>query len=630
MKGAAQAVAGSGAQGAVEVANDIFKALGIQICIIHPSSSNARVRVATSEKRGPKEHGSEGSDSGDRVVALTPQQFVQFMREASGSLRGCGLRDYVAHLSAEGQLEWVPGLPESVSSKLYLDIARLIVFSFQRALMTLDQAQVWGHTLRVSMATPVARFDSMRLKSRKSVVGLAQLDAIVTTMMEDRAVHMPLVPAMIQRRLYRNCMTVVFLLLEDLLTGQNEGVSFMGHKLRFNLRAQPVDQLLKILEFHPVNHCRINDVVLNELVNELLNDAETNIKWIPDAVESQIYTSALRCVIRIAERIVCRLQLNILGREVNMSILSHIDVQHMKQRKKAAEGEFEMYYGEENPMQSATTTELEERLEDIYAQRRILEALQELGSASFDLTQDTPMQNEGSSRRSEKVGGKTSERDGSTRESAAEGSAVGGEEAQLHEFQRLAHTLKLARSLSQTFDVDADIEVPYHMIADLESYSQWMPWCTSGLVVPNGPDTPAATDGEEYIHGQVGFGFETGTFLGTLGDTVFYRVKVKPPPSRSEAPDRGDTTDGDRSVGDRPIVCAVCADAVNGFTYGKRLVYDWRFTSIGPGKTRVELDMLFQAHNVLYMPIWDSMQNMVINNMLHAFRDRAEKIQKGG
>merc|ERR1711933_60550 len=95
--------------------------------------------------------------------------------------------------------------------------------------------------------------------------------------------------------------------------------------------------------------------------------------------------------------------------------------------------------------------------------------------------------------------------------------------------------------------------------------------------------------------------------------TVNYRMFVQPPAKGGE---------------EAPRNAAVRADALNGFTYGKRLVYDWRFTSISNGRTLVELDMLFQAHNVLYMPIWDSMQNMVINNMLSAFRDRAEELQR--
>merc|ERR1712048_736162 len=132
-----------------------------------------------------------------------------------------------------------------------------------------------------------------------------------------------------------------------------------------------------------------------------------------------------------------------------------------------------------------------------------------------------------------------------------------------------------------------------------------------------------STDGhtDRAFDGEVGFGFETGTFLGTVGDVVSYTVTVRPPVSSNSAVDAG----GETQTVIEACHAGVKADAVNGFTYGKRLVYDWRFERIGPRRTKVELDMFFQARSVLYMPLWDSMQNMVVNGMLGAFTARAEK-----
>merc|ERR1712194_435878 len=142
-----------------------------------------------------------------------------------------------------------------------------------------------------------------------------------------------------------------------------------------------------------------------------------------------------------------------------------------------------------------------------------------------------------------------------------------------------------------------------------------MPWCASGHV-PGGKRElstyPAGV--ESTFVSDVGFGFETGTFLGTVGDTVHYTMTIVPPA----------TSENDATT----EVARVTADAVNGFTYGQRLVYDWRFTQLGTNRTKVELDMLFQAKSVIYMPIWDSMQNMVVNNMLSAFIARAEMLQR--
>merc|ERR1719464_1971149 len=72
----------------------------------------------------------------------------------------------------------------------------------------------------------------------------------------------------------------------------------------------------------------------------------------------------------------------------------------------------------------------------------------------------------------------------------AAGAGVGAQDEaaqDVHDFHRLAHTLKLARSLSIKYEINASIDVPYSMIANLETYAEWMPWCTSGLVLPNRP-----------------------------------------------------------------------------------------------------------------------------------------------
>lgn len=166
-------------------------------------------------------------------------------------------------------------------------------------------------------------------------------------------------------------------------------------------------------------------------------------------------------------------------------------------------------------------------------------------------------------------------------------------------------------------EVETDVEVPLGMIAELETYPLWMPWCTDGGLrekvdrsdgIKSHVDR-AGPDGE-YNSGYATFGFETGTFLGTVGDEVAYRVGIQRP---RPAP--------------RGHEGRVIADAVNGFAYGERLVYDWRFRQITPTRTAVQLDMYFQASGVLYLPIWDSMKDMVMNNMLHAFMKRAEALQ---
>merc|ERR1719162_1629910 len=111
---------------------------------------------------------------------------------------------------------------------------------------------------------------------------------------------------------------------------------------------------------------------------------------------------------------------------------------------------------------------------------------------------------------------------------------------------------------------------------------------------------------------EVGFGLEAG-ILGTVGDNIMYSVLLVTPAEGTPAPLR---------------TARVVADTLDGFAFGKRLVYDWRFQETASGETAVQLDIFFQAKNVFSLPLWDSMQAMITNVMMKKFTERAAAIEK--
>eukprot|EP00747_Dinoflagellata_sp_TGD_P168743 gnl/TRDRNA2_/TRDRNA2_195866_c0_seq1.p1 gnl/TRDRNA2_/TRDRNA2_195866_c0~~gnl/TRDRNA2_/TRDRNA2_195866_c0_seq1.p1 ORF type:complete len:702 (+),score=143.82 gnl/TRDRNA2_/TRDRNA2_195866_c0_seq1:308-2107(+) len=592
--------------GGVDATNEMFSALGIRVRIVEKTSEDARtrVRVVSSDEEAVS-CVSQG---------ITPRQFVKFMREAMKQTGTKKLEASVDRMMAEGRVKPFPLLPESYQRQLYIHISQLLVYSMQRTLLSLDQAHLWGHSLDVT-ATPC--FDDGHARHhRVSAVGEAQISIIVDEMVKSNAVHMPMVPRPAEKMLYTNCMMVVFQLIEELLTGDGSQIAIMGHSIRFQLKPLPVSLVRAICQEHPVRHCHIDEEVISELVDELLQDSSINIVWMPDAMEGQLYRSALKLVIRVLEDVVCRMQLSVLGRTINMSILSH---EEMKMRKSlagrggdSAEASGGLYFEESEPLKTVSTTELEDRLKEIREERRIVNALLDLGSADFDLTQSTPMLQMNSY--SAEAG------------AHSKGENVETVQEEMHEFHRLAHSLKLGRSLGLSVEIDVGVAVPYMIIADLEGYPDWMPWCTSGQLVGKKPGgtKPGLGGGNEEFDGDVGFGFDTGTFLGHIGDTVHYHVTT-------EAPGwAGLGSDG--RIQDSAIApdqsWRVLADATNGFSYGRRLAYDWRFIPLSPSKTKVQLDMFFEAKSVLYMPVWDSMQNMVVRDMMKAFKGQVEVLRK--
>ncbi|CAD7938170.1 unnamed protein product [Amoebophrya sp. A25] len=197
------------------------------------------------------------------------------------------------------------------------------------------------------------------------------------------------------------------------------------------------------------------------------------------------------------------------------------------------------------------------------------------------------------------------------------------------EFQKLAAQDQLARFLQvRRMLPNFPIEVPFRMIKDVERYKDWMPMCTGGEIL-------------ERDHGlvkkvQVAFGIDTKTFLGVLGDNVTYEISVEEP----------------QQVKGGVWEARVVADTgAKGFAYGERLVYDWVFImrpskqkgsssgSDGAGEssldggsydTEVSLNLFLKVNSVLYLPIWDSLQKVLTQQMLQAFEKHASTISGGG
>jgi len=637
LRSTSQAAVGSSLQSLqtsnVDVANDVFSALGLQVRIISPSSPDSQVHVRVSKSIARSDLHSNPGDVGSKE---SPREFVLAMRESISAGNMVGVEQYVDALIEEKRLVPTRFLSTCFQRNLYVDVGRLAVCCLQRSLLHLNEANLLGHTLKVTPRPlrDTARHASVR-RRRRSSVSEEQLRLFVDELFQTGSVHMAYVPRSVQRSIYVNCIGVIFQLMEDILLSETEEVVCMGHRVRFGLEplGKDVDRLWEDL---PDQLSNIDEVVVNELVDELLADSAANSTWMPDAMEKQLYKGVLRLLLRIMEHTVSQLRLNVLGREVRMSVLSSLEASISVRQTDytGSDTEATMYTEEDDPLRTVSYTELEERLRDLTEQRRILRAVNELGSASFDVTADTPMLKHDS----KQVG----DTDDVNSDSISAGGDVeaGGAGEEVHEFQRLAHTMKLARSLGVKFEVIADVEVAYQMIADVTTYPSWMPWCTAGHVpelkegvgtlpmCPVAPGFDVIFAGEEQLSkADVTFGFETGTFLGTVGDVVKYTISVRPPvrPLEQEAET---AADGSSAAHNQVIHGRVVADAVNGFTYAERLVYDWRFHQIGPKKTKVELDMMFQARSVLYMPIWDSMQNMIINKMLAAFVGRAEKLQR--
>jgi len=312
----------------------------------------------------------------------------------------------------------------------------------------------------------------------------------------------------------------------------------------------------------------VNNEAIDQLVDALIEEAEIQLVLVPDVIEAEIYRYVLHKMVCIVEVVLSQLRVRLFGVEVRLSLVS----------EEAKEG-----------------ADDEERVS-----RKVLEVPEEVlqGLLNKIEVQRHLVERELKARRGESGAAAPPRRGGSL---DAPNLLQYEEEEDVHVFENMAEQDRLARCLAIQRTVPVDIDVAFGMVSGINDYPKWMPFCTDARVVRQ-------EDGGHSLHCEVGFGLETGTALGTVGDTIRYRVAVKRP-----QPKQSDGLRGARVV----------ADATEGFTYGKRLVYDWRFLETGPGETDIRLNMFFQARSFLFLPLWDSMQAMITSEMMKKFNKRA-------
>jgi len=511
---------------------------------------------------------------------LTPKRFVHFMREAERKKRAARQRDpveqYVERAMQTGHMTGVG--PRVLEKKLYTDIARLICFAFDCALRDANGSNIWGHELQVKVV--MDRYEHLHSHRVRSSVGVEQVEALVDRMLmsEDLQVS-PLIAGM-QRQLLVNCSVMMLHLIEDLTTTHRMSVWLLGHSLRCTLEPLPMEQLWEDEGTTPPQRFRVNSAAVDELVEALIAEPEVQLILVPDLVEAEIYRYTLHRMMCILQFVLSQLRICLFGSEVRLEFAVEDDA------SKAAADAAKAAAATSRDAPSAGTQQVHVRCEDL---QRLMERIEdERKRVSHELQRRRRI--ETSPFRSSLDAPELHEDDNTND----------------HEFQNLAAQDRLSRSLAVHRTIPVPIHVAYRCVSDIAEYPKWMPLCTSSKVL-------SVDSKRKAISCEVGFGLETGTVLGNVGDAIRYQVALWPP----------EASGGLRSA-------RVVADTPGGFAYGKRLVYDWRFTEVSDTETDIKLDLFFQARNLFFLPIWDSMQATVTGAMMHKFVERAAYLSERG
>lgn len=534
----------SALQGAAQAATSLLQATGAQTRVVGPFDEHWNaLKVIGNLRTVARER------SCSAAFQLTPRRFVLFMREAEKRKRRQRQRDpiedYIEWMFSSGSLNRMG--PMFFEKKIYMDVARIICFAFDQALMEADGTDFLGHRLRVKVAKEGGETEVRpRVPSK---VGVDQIEALMDRLLKNSDLKAPMFMSTIQRQLLNNCAVVILQLVEDLTSDRQMQVTLLGHALRIQLDPIPMEQLLQQESKEQLVKCQVNEQAVEELVDALLEESEVQFVLVPDLLEAEAYRYVIRMVIRIAHFIFSRLRIFLFGLEVRLQL-------------------------EAEQVEKGESEEAEDVHQLIVSQEDLQVLIDRLNVEQLSIQRELQL-----------------------RQGELEGSSV-------HPFVEMAAMDQLSRSFSVQFNVAVPLEAAFQAIAEIEEYPNWMPLCTYLNILPREPG---------HIYCDMGFGIDTRTFLGTIQETIRYRVSLERPSSQEH-----------RS----PRAARVVLDTVDGFPQGKRLVYDWKFTENPDGETDVRLNVFFQAKSVFYLPLWDSMQNVLSSAVLRRFRERSTSLAR--
>jgi len=523
---------------------------------------------------------------GPAALQLTPKRFVQFMREGERMkkkvLQRDPVEDYVDWMLTNGSLSSLG--PVFFEKKLYRDVVRIICFAFDRALTEVNGTNIWGHVLRVKALREFGEHLT-KVPRQPTAVGIQQVEVFVDRMLKSKDLEAPPVVDGVQRQLLVNCSLMILQLLEDLTSERHLQVFILGHALTLRLEQLPMQRVLQeVAEMENIEQrFFVNDQAITELVDALIEEPEVQAILVPDLVEAEIYRYALHRILCIAQFMLSQLQIRLFGTQVRLGLFA--DHSQGPGQVEKAEAGLPLIAVREKDVQAVLARiedeqhrierELSLRRGDLHLRRSSLDGPAAMINMDFDDHED------------------------------------------VHEFTTMAAQDRLSRSLAIQRNVSVPIEIAFQMVSDVNAYPHWMPFCTSASV------SSKQEAGNSKLQCDVGFGLDTGTALGAVGDTIKYQLSLLDPTNDPAAVSQ---VCHQKSSNVRRVA-RVVADTVDGFRYGKRLVYDWRFIEVARGHTDVRLDMFFQARTFFFLPLWDSMQATITSVMMKEFQQRAVLLQ---
>ena len=170
-----------------------------------------------------------------------------------------------------------------------------------------------GHELTIKQVGP-GEISIHRAYGSKTNVDPERLGRVIDKMLQSPHCRVAGIPLGIQRKAYMQGVLLVCYVTEDL--AQTWELSCLGNQLSWHMEGQPDELLDRLGELSGQTNWPINEALVDEIVTELLADADINSIFIPDVIESRMYKKMMTVILNIMQEVFERTRINCLGLEM--------------------------------------------------------------------------------------------------------------------------------------------------------------------------------------------------------------------------------------------------------------------------------------------------------------------------
>ena len=311
-------------RGGAEKAQFSFSSLALLVIVLLKSFISTSAVAATASVKTPLGSNALASNSSFCDIESDLNPLLVQKRDVDALVQEC-LKDPSINIAA---------IPDYLERQVYRFTIQLTLNSLYKALGGINGRKLLGHSLKLT------RVPCKQEKIKNALLNMDKdtdlhdevLEQVADRLLENKMINLPLVPDILERQIYANCLKIVFRVLDLLTTSFN--ITLCGHELGLRLEPNPERlrevALQRAISNDPTFLTSLTRERMLQLARESAGDEFGDRRWFwqrmmspsNNAMVAQIYASVYCLILGVLDDVVGNTEMNIFTDKICFDLIT--------------------------------------------------------------------------------------------------------------------------------------------------------------------------------------------------------------------------------------------------------------------------------------------------------------------